>query len=100
MKLVNHELGRLVLDCCGRYRQGFICEEVAVVCCGELHTEIWDISERLVQRPVIPVHTFESLALGEGGVLALCEKAGLEASDDALKEATSDLVKLINSDYW
>jgi len=48
LKLVNHELGRLVLDCGGRYRQGFICEEVAVVSCRELHAEIWDISEHLV----------------------------------------------------
>lgn len=40
LKLVNHELGCFFLDCCGRDRQGFICEEVAVVCRGELHAEI------------------------------------------------------------
>jgi hypothetical protein len=46
------------------------------------------------------LHTLESLALGEGGVLALCEEACLVTSYDALKEATRDLVKLINSSYW
>jgi len=99
LELVNHELGCLFLDCRGRYRQGFICEEVAVVCRGELHAEIWGVSEHLGQCSVIILHTLDGLALGEGGVLGLCEEAGLVTSYDALKEATFDLVKLINSDY-
>lgn len=49
LKLVNHDLGCLFLDCRGRYRQGFICEKVGVVCRGELHTEIWGDPERLAQ---------------------------------------------------
>ena len=44
------------------------------------------------------IHTLESIALGEGGVLRLCEEACLVTSYDALEEATRDLMKLINGD--
>ena len=46
------------------------------------------------------LHTLECLALGEGGVLGLREETSLITSYNALEEATRDLVKLINSDYW